>query len=479
MDHLQRIFYASMLWRTLSSFGDWCSSQWRQSAVVQYFLNPTQLGQSASESSFFCRLFRLLWSAMAKCYSLLHLDIIFRGSIFLNTILWCSLVCLFAPILPTMAALGLCVVAYGSLCLNLLRDRNHKLHYSPMNKYLLIFAGLYLAAVLMSVSPADSLLTGLVTICFCLTPLIITNIFITRTQLESLTAVFVLSATLVALIGIGQYLFGVTGSESWVDPDMFSSITIRIVSTLQNPNMLAQYLVLVFPLSWALLFTSRNKESRILWSSCSFLILIALILTFSRGGWVGGLIALGVFLLLLRPKLLTLLPIILLVLFFILPDSVIQRFTSIGNMDDTSTSYRVAIWMGSIAMLKDYWLCGVGPGTEVFNRVYPIYSYNFADAQHSHNLFLQLIIDGGIATMLIFIAIIVSFSRHVCSAISKNTLLTTRIFPIASLAGVAGFLAQGMTDYSFYNHRVALVFWLVLGLGCAWASFAKQEVAST
>ena len=46
----------------------------------------------------------------------------------------------------------------------------------------------------------------------------------------------------------------------------------------------------------------------------------------------------------------------------------------------------------------------------------------------------------------------------------------------AVLAGVMGFLAQGMTDYSFYNYRVTLVFWAMLGLGAVWARVATEEV---
>ena len=32
-------------------------------------------------------------------------------------------------------------------------------------------------------------------------------------------------------------------------------------------------------------------------------------------------------------------------------------------------------------------------------------------------------------------------------------------------AGIAGFLVQAMTDYSFYNYRVLFLFWAWLALG--------------
>lgn len=76
--------------------------------------------------------------------------------------------------------------------------------------------------------------------------------------------------------------------------------------------------------------------------------------------------------------------------------------------------------MGTIAMLKDYWLCGIGPGTGAFNLVYPAYSYNAANAQHAHNLFLQIMSDGGVVALVVFLLIIFIFCRVICSALSRN-----------------------------------------------------------
>jgi hypothetical protein len=42
---------------------------------------------------------------------------------------------------------------------------------------------------------------------------------------------------------------------------------------------------------------------------------------------------------------------------------------------------------------------------------------------------------------------------------------SSKILQIASITAVLGFLVQSATDHSFYNYRVTLVFWAVLGLG--------------
>ena len=476
MERMRRILDASLLWRGLMAVCLWFGGQWRNSNVVQWFLHPGERGRAAARSSLFFRLWQGCRGALCRIYEKLRLDRLFAGSIFLRCGLWCALTAAVAPLLPTMAVLALVLVSFASLALVLIRQRERQLCYSPMNPYLLVFAGIYLAAIALSVTPRGSLQPGILFICFTLFALVVENVVTTRRQAVVFTGVLVVSAGAVSLVGVMQYLLGVTGESSWVDSEMFSSITTRVYSTLQNPNMLAEYLVLVLPLGVALLLSVRGVSGRLWWLGCSALIGLCLLLTLSRGGWVGALIAGAIFVVLINPRLLVLVPFALVALYFVMPDTVIQRFTSIGDLGDSSTSYRVSIWMGSLAMLKDYWLCGIGPGTEAFNMVYPIYGYAAANAQHSHNLLLQLVSDGGIWLLAVFLLMILAFTRQICVALSRSRDRRDRYFLAAVLAGVMGFLAQGMTDYSFYNYRVTLVFWAMLGLGAVWARVATEEV---
>lgn len=475
MERIRVVLQASLLWRLVDTFCLWCGKQWNRSAIVHWFLHPAQWLREASEHSIFFRLWSAVRSGLNWIYAKLHLEKLFSGSVFLQPWFWCAAAVALAALVPTMAAAGMAVVGICSLLLVLVRRRERELVFAPMNKYVLLLIGVYIAAIVMSVDPGKSLKPGLLFICFVAFALVTENSLVTRRQLEFFTGALVLAAFLVSMLGIAQYVFGVSGAESWVDSDMFSDITIRVYSTLQNPNVLAEYLVMTLPLGGALLLNAKTWKSRAVWFVCCGGISVALLLTFSRGGWVGALIAGAIFVLLLSPRLILLAPVVLVVLFIVLPDTVTSRFTSIGNLKDTSTSYRVSIWMGSLAMLKDYWLFGVGPGTEAFNRIYPIYCYNGAVAHHSHNLFLQLLCDGGICVLVLFLLVIFAFGRQICTSLSKQHDWKNKLFPIACLAGVLGFLAQGMTDYAFYNYRVTLVFFAILGLGAAWARVTAEE----
>ena len=159
----------------------------------------------------------------------------------------------------------------------------------------------------------------------------------------------------------------------------------------------------------------------------------------------------------------------------LLPESILERFTSIGNMADTSTSYRVYIWMGTLAMLKDYWFSGVGPGEAAFNMAYPAYAYHEVSAPHAHNLFLQILSDAGVPGLLVFGLLLISFYRAMFTSLRVTRSREKQIFLMAGSAAVTGFLVQSMTDYTFYNYRVMLLFWATLAISVLFARLSPEK----
>ena len=466
MERVMNVLYASLLWRGLMAISRWFGEQWSSSGVVQWFLHPSGWTSALSEHSVFYRLWSLVRSGLCWLYEKLRLERLFDGSVFSNTWFWCLLPTALAPLLPTMAVLGLAAVGFCSLALNLVRDRERPLAWSPINRYVILYAAVYLVGTLFSVSLKASLKSGLLSVAFILFAVVLYNAVSTRRQLDVLLTCAVLAAAAVSCYGILQYIFrwGYQ-SEAWVDSDMFSTIRFRVTATLENPNMLGQYLLLAIPLGGAKLLTAKSWKSRAFWFCCCGAMCLCMILTFARGAWLGLLFAGAAFFVLLNPRLILLAPVALAALYFVLPQSVIARFASIGNLADASTSYRVYIWIGTLAMLKDYWLCGIGPGTEAFNMVYPAYCYNSIVAPHSHNLFLQIVSDAGVAALGVFVILLFVYFRMMCAALHQEKDWTSRLLQIAFTAGVCGFMVQAMTDFSFYNYRVLFAFWTYLAMG--------------
>ena len=468
MERLKSILDASLLWRMIDALCRFTGRQWKESAVVRWFLNPAPWGQSAAEASVFFRIWEAVRSVLSKIYTALKMEKLFDGSIFTWLWLWCAAPLVLAPVVPTMVLLGLSLVGFAAFALALIRQRERRLVYCGTNRWIILYAVVYLVSTALSLNVPGTLQTGLLRAAFVLFALVIINGITSRRQLDTLIFLCVLVAAVISLYGIGQYLFGWGyQSAAWWDANMFEGISFRVTSTLENPNMMGQYLILMIPLGGAGLLSAKDNKSRIFYFAACAIMCVCMILTFSRGAWLGLLFAGALFFLVINPRLILLAPVALVVLWFVLPDTVINRFTSIGNLTDNSTSYRVYIWMGTLAMLKDYWLCGVGPGEGAFNTVYPAYSYNGITAPHAHNLLLQIVCDAGIVELLIFLVLLVVYARTLCVAISREKEWHSRIHQIALLSGAAGFMVQAMTDYSFYNYRVMFIFWAYLALGVA------------
>ena len=379
--------------------------------------------------------------------------------------IWSSLTLVLAPLLPTMAMLGLTLASIVSLLLAFGCERQRKLVYSPANKYILLFAFVYIAATLTSVSVSGSLQGGSLITLFVLFAIVIQNSVTDLRELDTMICAFVLSGVIVSAYGIYQYITGVTGAAAWLDSDMFSGIGVRVFSTLDNPNMLAAYLLLVIPFSGACILVAKRPVLKLIFTGCFGVMLLCMVLTFARGGWLGLVVAVAVFLVMLDRRFIILGIAALILLYFTLPDVILDRFLSIGNVKDSSTAYRLSIWLGTIAMLRDYWFTGIGPGTTAFNRVYPLYSYNTAAAQHAHNLYLQIMCDAGVSGIIVFLIILFTYFRAMSTAVSAERNKGTKILQIAAISSVLGFLVHGAADHLFYNYRVTLVFWAVLGLG--------------
>ena len=468
MRRVRSILHASLLCRALASVCRWVGAQWRQSGIVQAFLRESDTGRAAGEASVFYRLLKRLHALLSWLYEKLKLERVLGGSIFRKLWFWCVLPAVLAPLAPTMAVAALEGVAVCALILRFARRREQKLVYAPTNKYVLLFCLAYAVGTVTSVDPVSSRNVGMLTIFFTLFTLVILNGIGDRRGVVRAAKLLVLAGAAVSLYGFYQYLFR-SGyqSSAWVDDNMFSAISFRVPSTMGNPNMLGQYLVLMLPLGLTCLLTERGTWRRLLWLACCGTMGLCLVLTFSRGAWLALLLAGAVYFIMLQPRLLLLAPAALAGLYFVMPATVIQRFTSIGDLADRSTSYRVSIWRGSLRMLKDHWLHGIGPGSTAFNMIYPAYSYDEIVAPHTHNLFLQFIADAGVTALVLFLLLLIAYFRRLCAAIHRTADRAGRLFQIAFVSGVLGFMVQAMTDYSFYNYRVMFLFWAYLGLGMA------------
>lgn len=465
---------ASLIYRFFARIGRWFGVQWKESRLITAFVNMKSEERLAEGSWLFQKGSRLR-DLLAACFKKCRLDRLLGESVFAMPYLWSLAAVVLAPLIPTMLLLGLVMLSGLASILRFGMDRQRPLVHAPVNRYIVLYAIVYMVATVTSVTLSGSLFIGLLTSVFILSAIAIENSIQTKKQLTLLIRCMVAASVLVALYGIYQHFFGTGGTEVWVDKDMFSGISTRVYSTLDNPNVLSEYLLLAIPLAASCLFSSRTLFKRGLYLVVCGILCLCMIYTFSRGGWLGLLFAIFIFLILVDRRFIFLMMAGVICLMLFSPEVIMDRFTSIGNVTDTSTSYRVSIWMGSLKMLKDYWVTGIGPGTQAFNMIYPMYSYNTISAPHAHNLFLQIICDAGFVAIVIFVILILVFIRMNCKAISVEKDHTAKMFQIGSLSSIGGFMVQSMTDYSFYNYRVMFLFWAYLALSAVFCRMSSLK----
>ena len=372
-----------------------------------------------------------------------------------------------APLVPTMALAGLTMWTMLSLVIKSVTDKDFKWRLDSVGVGLILLLMVLFISSLFSFARVQSLTVWAMYFVFFAYYLVIINTVNSEEQLHGLLKVFVISGALVALYGVAQYVFGWNTSNAWIDEEMFEDATMRVYSTLANPNVLGEYLLLVLPVSVAFFLKFKaNTLAKWAYGAMFAVLALCLVLTQSRGCWIGFMLSVVIFITFYEGKLWALVPVAMCIIPFVIPETMVDRFLSIGNMDDTSTSYRVFIWMGTLGMLKHYWPGGIGMGESAFNEVYPFFSYNAIAAPHSHNLFLQLTVEAGVVALLVFLVTQVIFLKKMSDVYrldNKKSLNSSLVLAIG--AGVAGFLVQSMFDYTFYNYRVMAIFIMLMAIG--------------
>jgi O-antigen ligase len=254
---------------------------------------------------------------------------------------------------------------------------------------------------------------------------------------------------------------------------VFGDIGTRVTALFDNPNMLSIYLIIVFPFALYAIASAKKSTHRIFYILCAGLIALCTLYTWSRGAWLGIIVATCIFLVVYNIKNIWIIVSALSSLPLwsaLLPAAVINRALSIGALTDSSSYYRIYTWRGVWNMIKDYFFGGIGVGESAFSEVYPIYSYSGTETvMHSHNLFMEITLQIGVVGLLIFLLIMILFAQKCFNTVRRRAGNDPqpRTVAAAGLASICGALIMGLTDYIWYNYRVFLLFWAVIALTCA------------
>lgn len=252
-----------------------------------------------------------------------------------------------------------------------------------------------------------------------------------------------------------------------------------------HPNQLAGLICIFLPLLVSLLVSPPDELTSLPWRLAILLATLwtvwILLLTQSRGGWIGaagGMIVLLALWAAVLPRSRRRLWLWLLLAALAVGGVVAVAWIGPAELRDlwldppqetvvgtlTTLNYRKELWPWAVAAIGDFPFTGVGLGTfrQVAFRLYPLSLSPAYDIAHAHNIFLQTALDVGLPGLIIYGATLLIAAAAGWRVARRHA--GYRSISLGLLAGLAALHIYGLADALALGSKPAVVFWLALGL---------------
>lgn len=287
------------------------------------------------------------------------------------------------------------------------------------------------------------------------------------------------SALCVSLYGLYQYYFGnVLLNYGWVDPELFPMLQNRVFSTLQNPNILASFLVTALSFAVGGILVDKRWQVRTVLAIFSAIMAACLILTFSRSAWFALIVSLCLASVIYNYRFLfVLLPTTLLVIFST-KDLILLRFMSIFQGNDSSILLRFALWESTRVMIERHFWTGIGWGAYQF--LYPEYDFYINNPTiiiyHAHNMYLNIAAEVGVPALLLFVFLLFWHGYMTFKVVKTSEQTVDKACALGFVAAQCGVFIGGFADYTLFNMELMTLYWLTNALMYSLWRYNKDRV---
>src|SRR5919108_2924931 len=254
-----------------------------------------------------------------------------------------------------------------------------------------------------------------------------------------------------------------------------SQVSGRLHGAFSEPNQLGSMCAMAIAVAAGLVFGCRTRRGRLLAALSLPILMAALLLTLSRGAWIGAALGIALLLLTLREarELLLFLSVPLIVVALIAGRFAADepQLTVVGERAKAITvlspyDERAAIWREAIREIKEDPLTGEGPGNFPVASVRAASYASLVYADHAHNLALNWAAEDGLPALALVFAFAVALTVPAYRA-SRRLRQDGRRRDRAVLLGVAAALltvvGQGTVDYTLGNSVLHVAVWLLVG----------------
>jgi len=281
-----------------------------------------------------------------------------------------------------------------------------------------------------------------------------------KNDINNLLTIFLSSSILVSLITIFQVIYTkVIGSN--IDMEH------RISSTLENPNNLGTYSILIIFIFITFVLKSKNKKLKIISSIATLLLLFNIIVSQSRNALLALIIGVFIFAVLYDKRFLlysVFVPIIL----FIIPQTR-DRLSAVFDMNQNDS--RLKIWKLTEIMINDnHRLFGLG--YENYSLNYKSYlesnpSYFVRESLlplHPHNVILKFQVELGIFGTILFILFLIisiwTFYKLIKNKLNSNS----HGLYLGLFVGFICFQVMNIIDCYYGPVKIMYCFFIVLSI---------------
>jgi hypothetical protein len=180
---------------------------------------------------------------------------------------------------------------------------------------------------------------------------------------------------------------------------------------------------------------------------------------------------------------------------------VYQQTRNIGfNLGDKSTQYRTMMWRDGVRLWTTsarHFTFGVGMDSiKRYWREWDLFDRGFEPMGHFHSTLVQLAVERGLPALLIWLTILGVYARALWRYLRRGeeekrgegeNLNTEEVdfsfsgidrgIILGCLGGLAGFFTSGLVHYNLGDGEVAMVFYILMGLGIFVCRMKEQEQA--
>jgi len=379
------------------------------------------------------------------------------------------------------------IILFGLLVILRLPGKGRGLWLSRSEQaFLLIFFGALGLSAPLGIHPSASL-RELVVFFQYLLILLATVRWTTPERIPSVLMVMILAGLISVAMALRQYFGGFESTLAQIesaDPYLVQTLTERRVFGFTfSPDMLAGLLAMLIPLclglAGAALLTYPSDKSRIRVSrktlilifTPTLILLAGLLLTRSLGGWLAGILGIGIFFMILprkgrisrRAKILlaSASVIVLVIAFSWLIHTRGSQFLDSSSWNNPAL-LRLLNWKASVLVYKERPLFGVGLGN--LGLAYPYHRpLKGNEIQYAHNNFLQILTEAGPLGLLGILGLASLFFLLAWKQPANKDPAQALIIRGILAAGVV-FLAHSLIDFDLYVPEVSSAFWILFGL---------------